>query len=168
MQFFSYLFVPLKTFTLSISKAPCASTHIQSATPCIPQFALLPQGQVLQPLFSTSHYISNISFFLSISFFCLRHCQNTGASEELALQLSTFQRHHGCLLPCLFTGEFYSFGSKEKALELIKGAFVSACCAMWMYYSWLEGKWCGLLYKGGTKSAFGCFKTSSILYGLWL
>lgn len=46
---------------------------------------------------------------------------------------------------------FYGYGSKENVLEVIKGAFVSVCFAVWMYYSWLEGSRCGLLYKRGTK-----------------
>lgn len=103
-----------RTMALSISKTPFASAHMHPATPSLPQFALLPQGRVLKQLFYTSLYISNISFFLSIFFFCLSGCQNTGASEESALQLSTSERdtvHAFC--PGFFAGDFYGFGSKE-------------------------------------------------------
>lgn len=56
----------------------------------------------------------------------------------------------------------------ENTLELIKGAYVSACCAGWMCYSWSEGNSCDLFNKRGTKSAFGCFNTSNTVCGIIL
>lgn len=89
-QFFSHLFVPSETCTpryfknLICTHAACHPffTPICFITPRTPA--------TTTALYKSLHFI-HLSLYL-FSFFCLRDCQNTGASEKSTLQLSTFER----------------------------------------------------------------------------
>lgn len=152
---FSALF--LSSMHPHISEAPFP----QPTTPPLPQFALLVQGHVLQPLSHKALHVKHAILCLAFLF--------GGASPNYRCKLGPSfaavyicMGHPPCFLPCLFTDKFYGLGSIERALEPIRSAFVAACCAAWMYRSRLDGNRCDPLYKRGAQNALGCYKTYNI------
>lgn len=123
---FSALF--LSPMHPNISEAPFP----QPTTPPLPQFALLVQGHVLQPLSHKALHVKHAILCLAFLF--------GGASPNYRCKLGPSlaavyicMGHPPCFLPCLFTDKFYGLSSIECALEPIRSAFVAACCAAWMY-----------------------------------
>lgn len=155
-----YISMPLETYTPQYFKRPF---FIQL------KYSLPPGLAQLLPRFFTPKTRATPTFFnkknpTSCLYFFLRNCPNTGAREESAWQLSTFERHRQCLLPCLFTGKFYSFGSKKIHFRWLI-VFLSACWDVRKFYSFFEENRCNLSKrkKKRTESNFCGFIIPRIL-----
>lgn len=122
------LFVSLEIYTPQHFKSPiCLSTHMAYNTLFTP--ICLFQGRATTNFPQKSLHLKYSSLFCSSVWGI--------AKLQVQVQLPTFERDSLYAFCTAFsmTGvvwKFYGFSSEECALELIKCAFVSACCAAWM------------------------------------